>query len=172
MIGMHIFSTVRGANAAGFSVCAALIGFALYAQQILGLEPCPLCIFQRVAVIGLGLLFLIAAVHPAGKGVRRFYAILMGLTALAGCGVAGRQLWLQALPPDRVPACGPGLDFMLETFPVGEVLLTVLSGSGECAKVDWSLFGLSMPGWVLIALVVLGTYGVALNWRGAGWSRH
>lgn len=172
MIGMHIFSTVRGANAAGFAVCAALIGFALYAQEVLGLEPCPLCIFQRVAVIGLGLLFLIAAVHAAGSGVRRFYAILMGLTALAGCGVAGRQLWLQALPPERVPACGPGLDFMLETFPVGEVLLTVLSGSGECAEVDWSLFGLSMPGWVLIALVVLGTYGVVLNWRGAGWPRH
>ncbi len=167
---MNIFSTVRGANTAGFLVCAALIAFALYAQQVLGLEPCPLCIFQRVAVICLGLLFLVAAVHAAGRGMRRVYAILIGLTALVGSGVAGRQLWLQALPPDRVPACGPGLDFMLEAFPVGEMLMTVLSGSGECAKVDWVLLGLSMPGWVLIALVVLGTYGVVLNWRGRGWS--
>ena len=170
MGSMNIFSTVRGANTAGFLVCSALIAFALYAQQVLGLEPCPLCIFQRVAVICLGLLFLVAAIHAAGRVMRRFYAILIGLTALAGSGVAGRQLWLQALPPDRVPACGPGLDFMLEAFPVSEMLMTVLSGSGECAKVDWVLLGLSMPGWVLIALVVPGTYGVVLNWRGRGWS--
>jgi disulfide bond formation protein DsbB len=166
---MNIFSTARGANAAGFLVCCALTAYALYAQNALGLEPCPLCIFQRIAVICLGLLFLIAAVHAAGPLVRRLYAILIGLTALVGSGVAGRQLWLQALPPERVPACGPGLDFMLEAFPVGEMLMTVLSGSGECAKVDWTLFGLSMPGWVLIALVVLGTFGVVLNWRGKGW---
>lgn len=167
---MNIPGTVRGANAAGFLVCCALIGYALYAQYVLGLDPCPLCIFQRVALIGLGLLFLIAAVHRAGPVVRKFYAILIGLVALAGAGVAGRQLWLQALPPERVPACGPGLDFMLEAFPVGEMLMTVLSGSGECAKVDWTLLGLSMPGWVLIALAVLGTFGVVLNWRGKGWS--
>ena len=170
MIGsMNIFSTVRGANTAGFLACSALTAYALYAQTVLGLDPCPLCIFQRVAVICLGLLFLVAAVHAAGPGVRRFYAVLIALTALAGGGVAGRQLWLQALPPERVPACGPGLDFMLEAFPVGEMLMTVLSGSGECAKVDWTLFGLSMPGWVLIALLVLGTFGVVLNWRGRGW---
>lgn len=170
MIGtMNILATVRGANAAGFVVCCALIGYALYAQYVLGLDPCPLCIFQRVALIGLGLMFLIAAVHAAGPALRKFYAVLIGLVALAGSGVAGRQLWLQALPPERVPACGPGLDFMLEAFPVGEVLMTVLSGSGECAKVDWTLLGLSMPGWVLIALTVLGTFGVLLNWRGKGW---
>lgn len=170
MIGpMNFLATVRGANAAGFLVCCALLGYALYAQYVLGLDPCPLCIFQRVALIGLGLMFLIAAVHSAGPVLRKFHAILIGLMALAGSGVAGRQLWLQALPPERVPACGPGLDFMLEAFPVGEVLMTVLSGSGECAKVDWTLLGLSMPGWVLIALTVLGTFGVLVNWRGKGW---
>jgi disulfide bond formation protein DsbB len=170
MIGpMNILATVRGANAAGFLVCCGLLGYALYAQYVLGLDPCPLCIFQRVALIGLGLMFLIAAVFSAGPALRRFHAILIGLMALAGSGVAGRQLWLQALPPERVPACGPGLDFMLEAFPVGEVLMTVLSGSGECAKVDWTLLGLSMPGWVLIALTGLGTFGVLVNWRGKGW---
>jgi disulfide bond formation protein DsbB len=170
MIGpMNILATVRGANAAGFLVCCGLLGYALYAQYVLGLDPCPLCIFQRVALIGLGLMFLIAAVFSAGPALRRFHAILIGLMALAGSGVAGRQLWLQALPPERVPACGPGLDFMLEAFPVGEVLMTVLSGSGECAKVDWTLLGLSMPGWVLIALTGLGSFGVLVNWRGKGW---
>jgi protein dithiol:quinone oxidoreductase len=166
---MNILATVRGANAAGFLVCCALIGYALYAQYVLGLDPCPLCIFQRVALIGLGLMFLVAAVFSAGPVLRRFLAVLIGLVALAGGGVAGRQLWLQALPPERVPACGPGLDFMLEAFPVGEVLTTVLSGSGECAKVDWTLLGLSMPGWVLIALTALGAFGVVVNWRGKGW---
>lgn len=166
---MNVFASVRGANAAGFLVCGALLGYALYAQYVLGLNPCPLCIFQRVALIGLGLLFLIAAVHAAGPGVRKLYAVLIALVALAGSGVAGRQLWLQALPPERVPACGPGLDFMLEAFPVGEMLMTVLSGSGECAEVDWTLLGLSMPGWVLIALAGLGTFGVLVNWRGRGW---
>ncbi|MEZ5561429.1 MAG: disulfide bond formation protein B [Gammaproteobacteria bacterium] len=166
---MNVFASVRGANAAGFLVCGALLGYALYAQYVLGLDPCPLCIFQRVALIGLGLLFLIAAVHAAGPRVRKLYAVLIGLVALAGSGVAGRQLWLQALPPERVPACGPGLDFMLEAFPVGEMLMTVLSGSGECAKVDWTLLGLSMPGWVLIALAGLGTFGVLVNWRGKTW---
>jgi disulfide bond formation protein DsbB len=169
MGSMNILGTVRGANAAGFVTCCGLIAYALYAQYVLGLDPCPLCIFQRVALIGLGLMFLIAAVHPAGPVVRKFYAVLIGLVALAGGGVAGRQLWLQALPPERVPACGPGLDFMLEAFPPGEVLTTVLSGSGECAKVDWTLLGLSMPGWVLIALTVLGGFGVVLNWRGKAW---
>ena len=165
---MKILGTVRGANAAAFLVCCALLGYALYAQYVLGLDPCPLCIFQRVALIGLGLMFLIAAVFSAGPVLRKFHAVLIGLVAFAGGGVAARQLWLQALPPERVPACGPGLDFMLEAFPVGEVLTTVLSGSGECAKVDWTLLGLSMPGWVLIAQTAHGTYGVVLNWRCKG----
>ena len=121
-------------------------------------------------MIGLGLLFLIAAVHPAGPVVRRFYAILHRPRALAGSGVAGRQLWLQALPPERVPACGPGLDFMLEAFPVGEMLMTVLSGSGECAKVDWTL---SRPEHAGLGADCTGSARYLrgrVNWRGKGWS--
>ena len=156
---------VRIANALGALACAGLMAYALYVQHGLGLEPCPLCILQRVAVIALGVLFLAAALHPAGAAGRRVYAVLLGLVALVGSGVAGRHVWLTTLPPERVPACGPGLDFMLESFPLRDALGMVLSGSGECAKVAWRLLGLSMPAWVLIALLCLGVLGIACNWR-------
>lgn len=156
---------IRLANALGALACSGLMVYALYAQHVLGLEPCPLCIFQRVAVITLGGLFLLAAIHPVANAGRRVYSVLLGLVALAGIGVAGRHVWLTTLPPERVPACGPGLDFMLESFPLREALAMVLSGSGECASVDWSFLGLSMPAWVLVALLCLGTYGVVCNWR-------
>ncbi len=156
---------VRIANALAALACAGLMAYALYAQHGLGLEPCPLCILQRLAVIALGCVFLVAALHPAGMRGRRAYAVLLGLVALLGSGVAGRHVWLTTLPPERVPACGPGLDFMLESFPLSEALGMVLSGSGECAKVTWRLLGLGMPAWVLIALVSLGAFGMVANWR-------
>lgn len=162
---------IRTANLAGAVACAAMMAYALFAQHVLGYEPCPLCIFQRVAVIALGVVFLIAAIHPAGRLGRRVYAVLLGATALAGAGVAGRHVWLTTLPPDRIPACGPGLDFMLQAFPLRDVLATVLSGSGECAKVEWHFLGLSMPAWVLICVVLLGLYGIACNWRAANGAR-
>jgi disulfide bond formation protein DsbB len=160
-----MLTTPRFANLLGFLVCAGLMAYALYAQYVLGLEPCPLCIFQRVAVIGLAALFGIAALHGPGVTGSRVYGILIVIVAGAGAGVAGRHLWLQTLPPERIPACGPGLDYMLETFPFTEMLQTVLSGSGECALVDWKFLGLAMPGWVLISLVVLGAFGFWNNWR-------
>jgi disulfide bond formation protein DsbB len=120
---------------------------------------------QRVAVISLGGIFLVAALHPAGVVGRRVYAVLLALVALAGSGVAGRHVWLTTLPPERIPACGPGLDFMLESFPLREALAMVLSGSGECASVDWQFLGLSMPAWVLVALVSLGMFGMVCNWH-------
>jgi disulfide bond formation protein DsbB len=156
---------VRIANALGALACTGLMAYALYVQYGLGLEPCPLCVLQRIAVITLGGIFLVAALHPAGAIGRRVYAVLLGFVALVGSGVAGRHVWLTMLPPERVPACGPGLDFMLESFPFREVLSMVLTGSGECAKVEWRLLGLSMPAWVLIALLGLGVFGVACNWR-------
>jgi len=160
---MTVAASPRTANAAGLLACASLLLYALYAQHGLGLEPCPLCIFQRVAVFALGGAFALAALHAAGPVGRRIHALLIGVTGLAGAAVAGRHVWLQNLPPEQVPACGPGLDFMLEAFPFFETLKIVLSGSGECANVDWQFLGLSMPAWVLIALVVLGVYGVWLN---------
>lgn len=137
---------------------------ALFAQYVLEMEPCPLCIFQRFAVIAMGVLFLIAALHGPARVGSRIYAILLALVSLAGSGVAGRHVWLQNLPKDQVPSCGPGLDLMLDMLPIMEVLSTVLSGSGECAEVSWRFLGLTIPGWTLVALVVLGIYAIWVNW--------
>ncbi|NCF50847.1 disulfide bond formation protein B [Gammaproteobacteria bacterium] len=152
--------TRRILNMAGFLACSGMMGFAFYAQYVLELEPCPLCIFQRVAVIALGMTFLAAALHnPQGWG-RRVYAALIVIAAGAGGAVATRHVWLQNLPPDKVPSCGPGLGYMLDNFPVGDAMRMVFTGSGECANVVWRLFGLSMPTWVLIGVGTLGAFGV------------
>ena len=157
--------TSRQGNLLGFAACAGLLAYAYYAQVVLHLEPCPLCIFQRVGVFAIGLVFLIAAVHdPVGWG-RRVYASLLALSALAAIGVAIRHLYIQSLPEGSVPACGASLDFMLKVFSLSEVLVKVLTGSGECAKVTWQFLGLAMPAWVLIAALVLGAYGVWINLR-------
>lgn len=160
---MNVLTNARAGNFAGFAACAAMMGYALYSQHGLGLEPCPLCVFQRIATIALGGVFLIAALHnPSGRG-RLAYAALTFVAAAAGVGVAGRHVWLQNLPEDQVPACGPDLGFMLEAFPLTEVLSVVLSGSGECAEVSWRFLGLTMPTWVLISLALLGCWGVWTN---------
>jgi disulfide bond formation protein DsbB len=157
--------TARQGNLVGFAACAGLLAYAYYAQVVLHLEPCPLCMFQRVGVFASGLVFLLAAAHdPVGWG-RRLYASLLALTALATIGVAVRHLYIQSLPEGSVPACGASLDFMLKVFSLSEVLVKVLSGSGECAKVTWTFLGLAMPGWVLIAALVLGVYGLWINLR-------
>ncbi len=152
-------------NLAGFLMCAALMGYALYAQYFLMLEPCPLCILQRIAVVGMGLVFLLAALHNPG-GVGRFaYALLLVVPMSLGAVVAGRHAWLQMLPEEQVPACGPGLDYMWENFPLADVINMVFRGSGECADVDWQLLGLSMPAWVFIAVIALGSVGIWNNAR-------
>ena len=129
-----------------FLAAVAGMGFALYLQHGVGLEPCPLCIFQRVGLMGMGLFALIAAIHnPSSLWLRRVYAGLAGLSILWSTAVAGRHVWLQHLPPEDVPACGPGLDYWLDVFPMKEVIQKVLHGSGECAVIDWTFLGLSLP---------------------------
>ena len=157
--------TGRQGNLLGFAACTGLLAYAYYAQVVLHLEPCPLCIFQRVGVLALGLTFLIAAAHDPVIWGRRVYASLVALAALATIGVAIRHLYIQSLPEGSVPACGASLDFMLKVFSLSEVLVKVLTGSGECARVTWTFLGLAMPGWVLIAAAALGVYGVWINLR-------
>jgi disulfide bond formation protein DsbB len=157
----------RVLNFVGFAVCTGLMGFALFAQHVLLLDPCPLCVLQRVAVISLGIVFLIAALHDSTGFSRYIYAVLLGLAAVGGAAVAGRHAWLQQLPEDQVPSCGPGLDYMLDTFPLGEALKMVFSGSGECAEIVWQFLGLSMPAWVLLWVVGLGVAGIWNNLRRA-----
>ncbi|HSS63131.1 MAG TPA: disulfide bond formation protein B [Gammaproteobacteria bacterium] len=148
--------------AAGVIFCLALLGAALYFQHVMGLEPCPLCIFQRIFVMVLGAVMLAAAIQQPRDLGRRVYGGLILIIAGLGAGVAGRHVWLQSLPPDQVPACGPGLEYLFETFPLMDALKLVLEGSGECAEVQWSLLGLSIPGWTLVVFTALAVFGLLL----------
>jgi disulfide bond formation protein DsbB len=156
-------------NVLGFAACAGLLAYALYSQLYQGLEPCPLCIFQRIGMALLGLTFLGAALHnPAGAG-RYAYAVLIGLAALATAAVAARHVYVQHLPPGSLPSCGAPLAVLLKFTPVWQLIRKVLSGSGECGEVNWRFLGLAMPAWVLIWAALLGAGGVAVNLRrGAG----
>jgi protein dithiol:quinone oxidoreductase len=155
----------RLTNIVGFLVCAALMAYALHAQYDLGLDPCPLCIFQRIGVILMGVTFLVAALHhPRGHG-RLVYGALIALCALATVAVAARQLYIQSLPPGTLPSCGAPLAMMLRFMPVLEVVRRVLSGSGECGEINWTFLGLAMPAWVLIWAVLLGAAGVLAAFR-------
>lgn len=126
------------------------MAFALYLQHVEHLEPCPLCVFQRVAVIAFGVAALLGWLLARSPSLARLCAGLELLAATGGIIVAGRHVWLQHLPPDQVPACGPGLDFWIAALPWQEVLRQVFQGSGECAKIDWMLLNVSLPGWVLL----------------------
>ena len=141
--------------------CAGLIAVAvLYFQKHLGLEPCYLCITQRAFIIAVGVICLVAAVHnPSTKG-QRLYAGLSVTTALGGGFFSIKQLWLQSLPEDKVPACGPPADYLFEAFSMSDTNGMLLRGDGNCAEVQWQLLGLSMPGWVLGAFV--GLVGIGL----------
>ena len=145
----------------GFVSCVGMMAYALYAEYQLYMEPCPLCVFQRMAVIALGIIFLVAALTNPGSGKgRTALATLFVIAAASGIGVAGRHIWLQNLPADKVPACGPGFGYIIDSFPLSDALNMIFTGSGECATIDWSFLGLSMPTWVLICVALLGTLGI------------
>jgi len=146
--------------AGGSAFCAALIAIALYFQHAMGLEPCPLCILQRIFVIALGVIMLMAAIHNPNRLWRRIYSGGILVFALLGVAVAGRHVWLQSLPPDQVPECGPGLEYILQSFPLMQALELVFKGSGECAEVQWTFLGLSIPAWTLV--VFFGITAVAI----------
>ncbi len=142
-----------------FIVCASLLGFGLYLEHAQGIEPCPLCSFQRIAYIVITIIALIGAIHNPQNIMRVAYNILLFITALIGAGIAGRQTWLQHLPPELVPECGPGLEYMLEVFPFAEALKMILSGSGECAEVHWTFLSFSIAEWSLVcfSMIVITT---------------
>lgn len=146
-------------------LCVLAMAYALYAQHILLLEPCPLCIFQRVGVITVGVLAGLAALVNPQKVAAKVWSGLITLAALAGGSVSAWQFYLQHLPPEQVPACGPGLDFMLETLPLTSVLQRVFKGSGECAQIDWTFLGLSMPFWVGVFFALTIVLALYNGWR-------
>ncbi len=145
--------------------CAALLAYALYVQYVDFLDPCPLCVFQRAAFLWMGVMALAAFAHNPGPRGRWIYTGLIALGGLGGIAIAGRHIWLQGLPPDQVPECGMGLDYMLETMPFLEVLGSVFRGSGECATIDWTFLGISMPGWTLIWYIGLTAVTIVVTVR-------
>ncbi len=154
-------------NFAGFVLCAALIAYALYSQFYLHLEPCPLCIFQRVGIAATGVLFLVAALHNPRGGGRSAYGVLIALAALATAAVAARHVYIQHLPPGSIPSCGAPLGVMLKFSPFFQVIKKVLTGSGECGEVNWRFLGLAMPAWVLLWSLALAVLGLRANLRRA-----
>ncbi|RLK56416.1 thiol:disulfide interchange protein DsbB [Stenotrophomonas rhizophila] len=144
---------------AGLLGCAGVLLYALYTQYFGGLTPCPLCTLQRGAFMALATLYFLGSLHaPRSAKVRAGYVALSVVIALLGAGVATRHVWLQLLPADQVPACGPDLAHMLASWPLLDVLRQVLTGSGECAVVDWTFLGLSMPAWSLLTYLALALW--------------
>ncbi|HEY9033243.1 MAG TPA: disulfide bond formation protein B [Pseudomonadales bacterium] len=134
---------------------AGLLGFGYYLQYAEGLEPCPLCMTQRICFYLVGLFVLLSVIKHRSQLWQRISNGLAMLSAITGMLVAGRQLWLQSLPPDQVPACGPDLAYMLKTFPLLEAVSIMFKGNGNCAEVDWTLLGLSIAGWAFICFTAL-----------------
>ncbi len=159
--------TRRQGNAILALASAVAVAFAFYAQYGLDLVPCHLCIFQRVTMAAMCGAFALAALFSRPGRAGALFAALIGVTGIATLATAGRHVWIQMQPEGSVPACGADLDFMLDIFPLTEVILKVFQAGGECAKVDWSFLGLSMPAWVLILAALLTAAGVRINLRRA-----
>ncbi|HYL88106.1 MAG TPA: disulfide bond formation protein B [Burkholderiales bacterium] len=148
-------------------LCAALLGYGYFLQYVQGLEPCPLCMVQRLFFYAVMALYVIAALHAPGRIGAWIYAGLIVLFAAGGAATASRQVWLQHLPADKVPQCGPDLFFMLENMPLSRTLQKLIQGSGECAAVDWKFLGLSIAGWALVWFIALAVYALWLAARRA-----
>lgn len=142
----------------GALACALILGYAFYSQFVDGFEPCPLCIFQRIAFAVLGLVFAVGALHgPRTHGARRAYGLVGLAAALAGIGVAGKHVWIQMFPP-AMPSCAPGWDYLVQTKAPLDILRTVLGAKGDCSNIDWTFLGLSMPAWSLVCFVALSAW--------------
>jgi disulfide bond formation protein DsbB len=148
-------------NFLGAFGCGALLLIAVfYFQNHLGLEPCYLCVTQRVFVALTGIIFLTAALHNPSFSGNKIYAGLSLLSAVTGAYFSAKQLWLQSLPEENIPSCGPPVEYLFDAFPMSEVLAMLLRGDGNCAKVQWEFLSISMPGWVLISFIILSLLGL------------
>lgn len=152
----------RPAYLLGALVCAGLMAWALWLQYGLQLDPCPLCVFQRIAVIATGVVFLLAAVHNPGRVGAILYAALTVIISGVGAALAAWHVWIQAQPKGAVAACGMGLNYMLETLPLTEVIGRVLKGSGECAEQGWLFMGLAIPSWTFVFFIAMIASSIAL----------
>lgn len=147
--------SIRGISIIGFLFCIFLMGVAWYLQAYEGLKPCPLCAMQRFFVLLMGVLFFVGALYVPKNFFRRCYYFLCVLISIGGIIVAGRHIWLQHLPADRVPACGADINFILQNLPFIDAMKTIFQGSGECSKVHWHFLGLTIPELTLIAFIMM-----------------
>jgi disulfide bond formation protein DsbB len=154
---MNRLLSLRAFNFGGFIVCSLAMAYAYYSQYVLELDPCPLCIFQRFSMIALGILFLIAGIHGAAARSKAAisYCVLISIAALSGIAVATRHVWITMLPADKVPECGAGLEFIVEMDGWWQGFQYAFQGTGDCAAVDWTFLGMSMPMCVLLVFVSL-----------------
>jgi disulfide bond formation protein DsbB len=159
---MKLHLTPRLGYFGGFLICGGLILYALYLQYYEYQNPCPLCLLQRVAYIALMAVFLLGALHGPRRAGAIVYSTLLVLVSLSGAGIAARHVWLQHLPKDKVPECGPGLGYILDRFPLVNALEKIFRGSGECAEAAWRLLGLSIAEWSLVWFVLLGAYAACI----------
>lgn len=162
---MPVWLTPRLTFAVLFLASAGLMAFGYYLQYVEGLEPCPLCMTQRVFIVLAGSTALAGALLAGRPSARRLSGTLVLLFCLAGAGFSSRHVWLQSLPKDQVPACGPSIEYLLDALPVMEALEVLLRGDGNCAEVDWRFLGLSIPAWTLLCFLGMGTTGVWTGWR-------
>jgi disulfide bond formation protein DsbB len=154
---------------AGFIACVAMMAYAYYVQFDLGIEPCTWCIFQRLAVIAIGLTFLIGALHNPNSLGRRVYALLALCGACAGMAMAGHHIWLQHQPPDPLAGCVPGWNYWVENYSLeyawSKTIQQAFVGHADCAEVNWTFLGLAMPFWTLVSFAVLGISAVWTGFR-------
>lgn len=157
----------RQLNLLGLITCIAAMAFAVgYLQNHLELDPCPLCVLTRIVVMSMAVVFFIALIHNPGQLGQRIYGGINLLIGLTGFAIQLRHIWLQSLPPDEVPACGPGLEFLLQTQPVFGALRQVLQGSGDCAEIDWMFLGMTIPmQTALLFIFLLLLVGIQLKKR-------
>ena len=162
---MPISISPRIGYLAGFAICLSLLAFALYLQYYQYQDPCPLCILQRIAFIAMMVVFLAGAIHGPRRIGAFVYSTVLVLISVVGGGIATRHVWLQHLPRDQVPQCGPGLNYMLDRFPLAQALEKIFRGSGECAEVGWRFLGLSIAEWSLVWFVLLAALAAYIALR-------
>lgn len=131
-----------------FLISAFVLSASLYFEWFGGLQPCPLCLMQRFCVMLILVLGLMVLISIPARGKALLTA--QGVVALAGLYFAGRQVWLQSLPTDQLPACMPGMDVLMRYFPWRDIVHTLLFGAADCGEITWQWLGLSMPAWSVL----------------------
>ena len=151
---------------AGGLACIALLAYAIFEQFQMGIEPCPKCIFQRIAFMAMAVFFLAGAAHGPRPIGRRVYALLVAAAAAIGAVVAIRHLMVQFGPHDPLlEGCGPGLNYLLDAFPLAEAVKKAFMASGDCGEINWTFLGLAMPFWTLVSFVLIGAGALWAGFR-------